>query len=62
MSVMIDVRNIHVFCLDAVYCRRSLRGAWKMRSPRRAACRLYSGLSTFAFPVSNGEPCVTSAG
>ena len=57
-----DVRNIHVGCFAALYCCMSLRGTWKMRSPRRAEYLLYCGLSAFASPVSKGEPCVMFEG
>ena len=57
-----DVRYIQMFCLDAVDSNSNLRGAWKVRSPGRAASRLYWGLSAFSSPVSKGEPWVMSEG
>ena len=41
---MIDPRNPHVGCTCDMYLRRCRRGAWKVRSPLKAAMRLYWGL------------------
>ena len=55
-------QNTQTFWVLVVCCRNQRRGAWKKLSPWNAARRLNWGVSAFNFPVSNGEPWVTSDG